>query len=614
MTQSNIYNATDSLDPTKITTEIADLLVQYLEQIGVEYVFGVPGGAIEPIYNALARSERRGGIRPVAACHEAGAAYMADGYARETGKLGVCLATSGPGATNLITGIACSYDNNIPVLAITGQPALPSFGRGALQESACTGVNVVGMFRHCTRYNSLVSHTNQFETKLVNAILTAHQGAKGPAHLSVPVDILREPISNSTPRYNLVDQLNKQNSLIDEHSIGEFEKLLDQAKQPVFLIGHGAADAIDSVMNLIQMTNALFVTTPDAKGLINPRHKSYRGVFGFGGHQSAIRVLHSNPDMVVAIGTGFGEFASSGWCDSVLNDKLVHVDSSEENLLRSPMARLHVRGNIKTVFDKLNGNYFAKKPESVFNQNNRILDSEINPFVEVLGLHEYVSDETPIKPQRLMKEISTRFPPDTRFVADAGNSMIWTPHYLQTYNRRKYDSPITAKPTNERRVRQSNWLRMTLDFAPMGWAIGASVGIARANPDNPTVCITGDGSYLMSGQEIAIAAKEQLPVVFIILNDSVYGMVMHGQRLADAEPIGYELPKTNFKALVESMGIEGHIIESPEDFDNIDFDAIFARKGPTLLDVRIDREEVPPMRMRLQTLGSVEESGEVKND
>lgn len=131
--------------------EAAELIVSCLETAGVEYVFGVPGGAVEPLYNALARSARRGGPRAVAARHESGAAFMADGYARETGRLGVCLATSGPGATNMITGVANAYANTVPLLAITGQPALPSFGRGALQESSCTGVDVMGMFGHCTR-------------------------------------------------------------------------------------------------------------------------------------------------------------------------------------------------------------------------------------------------------------------------------------------------------------------------------------------------------------------------------------------------------------------------------------------------------------------------------
>ena len=151
----------------------------------------------------------------------------------------------------------------------------------------------------------------------------------------------------------------------------------------------------------------------------------------------------------------------------------------------------------------------------------------------------------------------------------------------------------------------ANWLRMSLDFSPMGWAIGTAVGIARGNPHGPVVCITGDGSYLMSGQEITTAAEEKLPVIFVILNDHAYGMVMHGQRLAGAEPIAYELTPVDFRKMAESMGIPAHVIESPTDFDQIDFATMLERKGPTLIDVRIDRNEVPPMHVRMKTLGSL---------
>jgi acetolactate synthase-1/2/3 large subunit len=206
-----------------------------------------------------------------------------------------------------------------------------------------------------------------------------------------------------------------------------------------------------------------------------------------------------------------------------------------------------------------------------------------------------------------MKELSKRFPPSTRFLADAGNSMMWSAHYLQPWNRRGLGHRVRPMGVigDERRSAHGSWLRIALEFAPMGWAIGAAVGIARGNPGCPVACLTGDGSYLMNGQELTTAAEEGLPVVFIILNDGVYGMVMHGQRLAGAEPIAFELPRVDFRKLAESMGVPAHVIESPADFDGIDFGAMLSRKGPTLLDVRIDREEVPPMVMRLKTLGSV---------
>ncbi|MFT6387680.1 MAG: acetolactate synthase-1/2/3 large subunit [Cellvibrionaceae bacterium] len=579
----------------------AEIIIEYLEHIGVEYVFGVPGGTIEPIYDALARSSRRGGPKPVNACHESAAAYMADGYYRETGKLGVCIATSGPGATNLITGVACAYDNNIPMLVLTGQPAIPSFGKGALQESACSGVNILGMFRHCTRYNSLVSHQDQLERKLANALLTAFQ-SKGPTHLSLPVDILREAIDRLTPRYNLSDKLDRNLSIMDEESVDELVTILRNKKKPVFFIGSGAVESIDAIMMLVNITQALFVTTPDAKGLINPLHQSYRGVFGLGGHDSAIDTLQNNRSVTLAFGTGFGEFSTNNWSESLLNEQLIHIDDTSDNLLRSPMARLHVLGRILTICNRLVDQLLLVPRKATKTSASSLVSKNINPYVSLQEPDKYYSNATPIKPQRLMKELSERFPPSTRFLADAGNSMMWAPHYLQPQNRR--EQQLYNK--SERRSGNSSWLRLTLNFAPMGWAIGAAVGVARGNPDCPTVCITGDGAYLMSGQEITIAAQEKLPVVFVILNDGVYGMVMHGQRLAGAEPISFNLQAVNFCDLAKAMGIHSFLIESPDDFDQLVMKDILTRKGPTLLDVRIDREEIPPMVSRLKTLGTIE--------
>ncbi|HEU0198834.1 MAG TPA: thiamine pyrophosphate-binding protein, partial [Burkholderiaceae bacterium] len=554
-----------------------------------------------------ARSARRGGPRPVVSRHEAGAAFAADGYARETGKLGVCITTSGPGATNLITGVACAYDNSVPILAITGQPALPSFGKRALQESSCTGVNTVGMFQHCTRYNSLVSHADQVEHKLVNAVLRAHHTPQGPAHLSIPVDILRSPLERSERAYDLAALLRDKAALIDKRAVDHLQQELARAARKVFFIGPSCGEAIDVIMALVEATDAEFITSPDAKGLINPRHHAFRGVFGFGGHASAEAVLRSRPDLVVAFGTGFGELSSSGWCSSMLNRNLVHVDSCEQNLMRSPMARLHVRGDLRQVCERLLRRMPAPAAarDNVFNIAD-VRPDACNPAVALQEPVKFHSDDAPIKPQRLMKELSLRCPPNTRFLADTGNSMIWAVHYLQPFNRRAGRRPAADGPaTPERRSGTANWLRTTMDFAPMGWAIGAAIGIARGNPNNPVVCITGDGSYLMSGQEITTAVQEQLPVVFVILNDSAYGMVMHGQRLAGAEPIAYELPGVDYALMAEAVGADGYIVEKPADLDALDFEAILSHNGPSVIDVRIDREEVPPMILRLKTLGSV---------
>lgn len=579
----------------------ADLLVAYLEQIGVEYVFGVPGGAIEPLFDAMARSQRRGGLRPIVARHEAGAAFMADGYARETGRLGVCCATSGPGSTNLITGVACAHDNNVPLLAISGLPALPSFGRGALQESSGTGVNAFAMFQHCTRYNAMVSHPSQLERKLTNALMTAQQSPGGPAHLAIPLDILRGALPSITPAYNLEALFEQGPILIDERAIQRLNDELRRSPRTVFVIGASCIDAIETIMALVELTGARFITTPDAKGYINPRHPAYCGVFGFGGHSSAATLLFSAPDLVLAFGTGFSEFVSGGWCDSLLNNRLVHIDNSEDNLMRSPMAMLHVCGHIRSTCERL---IELQKAEASAG-DIRCPDGTVT----LQSPDSYHSDATPIKPQRLMKALSECCPPDTRFLADSGNSMVWTVHYLQPRNRRMARTHLhLVGKLPEQRSGTANWLRVMMDFCPMGWAIGAAVGIARGNPDCPVVCITGDGAFLMSGQEITVAATESLSVVFVVLNDGALGMVKHGQRLANAEPIGYELPAVDYRKLAEAMGIPGHVIHSPQQLDALDFNAMLRRKGPTLLDVRIDPDEVPPMLLRMKTLGTLKES------
>ncbi|MCR4304496.1 MAG: thiamine pyrophosphate-binding protein [Gallionella sp.] len=570
------------VEPQPQPMEAADLLVAYLEQIGVEYVFGVPGGAIEPLYNALARSARRGGPRPVVARHESGAAYMADGYARESGRIGVCCATSGPGSTNLITGVACAYENEIPMLAITAQPALHLLGRGALQESSGAGFDTVAMFRTCTRYSALISHPDQLERQLTTALLSAYQPTPGPVHLSIPVDVQRT-LLKCGPSYNLAHLL-KPLSAVDDAAVRELQAQLAQARQVVVLIGSGCGEAVDLVIELAERMNAVFVVTPDAKGFISPRHPLYRGVFGFAGHRSAVAAMEDDGvDLILAVGSNLSEWTSNGWSEAVLNNRLVHIDSCEAHLTRSPMARLHVRGRIRPVFERVLRTLRRDDTKEIsVGEMLRFKKTPVenDPF-------KSASADAPIKPQYLMRELGWRSPPDTRFLTDTGNSTTWAIHHLAMHDHR----PSAG-----------GWMRLTMNFAPMGWAIGGAVGTALANRSAPVVCITGDGSLLMNGQEMTVALTEKLTVLYVILNDAALGMVKHGQRLAGAEPVGFDLPEVDFRLLAESMGIPGHVIRSAEDFDNLDLDAILSHPGPTVLDVRVDREEAPPMELRLRVL------------
>ncbi len=578
--------------------DLADLLVEQLEQIGVEYIFGVPGGAIEPLYNAMARSSRKGGLRPIVARHESGAAFMADGYARETGKLGVCCSTTGPGATNLITGVASAFVDNTPMLVITAQTALHLFGKQSLQESSCTAVNTVAMFQSCTRYSSLVSHRGQLEGKLVSAIAATQGPPAGPAHLSIPMDVLAAPRRMRPARSAVrLESVLKRHTLTDPDALAELLFELEQAKRVVLLLGDGCGDAIEEIIEFAELVQAPIITGPAGKRWMNHQHPLYRGVLGFAGHPSARDTLvDKRNNLVLAVGTRLGEMIFGGWEeDEELNAKLIHIDDNLEHFSHSSLARLHVCGTLRNIFrtsiDSLKEKRtvgalcLAPLPCSV---TDRVGCGGADYPAAQIALNEPAacfSTAFPLKPQRLMRELSLRLPENARVFVDAGNSWAWATHYLH--------------------LKSTGLYRVGMGYGAMAWAIGASVGGALGAAGAPTVCITGDGSFLMSGQELTVAVAEKLPVVFVILNDSVLGMVMHGQRMGGAEEVAFELPPVDYAQVARAMGAHAETIRTVEELAAVDFRDICKREGPTLLDVHIDPEEIPPMASRMKTLGSL---------
>jgi len=603
-------------EQNKSPDEACDLLISYLEQLGVEYLFGIPGGAIEPLYNSLARSERRGGIKAVVARHETGAAFMAEGYARNSGRLGVCCSTTGPGATNLITGVASAYENKVPLLVITAQTALKSFGKRAFQESADTGINIVGMFQFCTRFNTMVSHIDQLEQKLITAVMTAIRES-APVHLSIPIDILKAHLSSAAPRYDL-PTLIQQPHFQDERGITRLIEQIDRSRKIVFVLGSGSREAESLILDVAALIDALVVTTPDGKGLVSPYHPLYRGVIGFAGHASASKLL-ADPavDTIIAVGTIISEWTSNGWDSaSFLNDRLIHIESEASHLTGSPMSKIHVRGSITSIFENLSENLRCKNIDKNVSGRQDIAHQTIGKettfrekieqvqHFELASMRKYYDDSSPIKPQWLMHRLAQLFPPNTRYLADTGNSFAWAIHYLHPFDRRMSQRRTDGRHDNGRRQRNAGLFQCALEFASMGWAIGSSVGAALACPGEPIVCITGDGSLLMSGQEMTVALQHQLPVVFIILNDSSLGMVKHGQLLGGAENIGHQLPAVDFSEMARAMGVVGYRIKQSQDLLNLNIQTICSRNGPTVLDVLIDPDEVPPMDMRIKTLVS----------
>ena len=565
-----------------------DLILRYLERLGVEYVFGVPGGSIEPFFDALARSERRGGPRLIVARHEAGAAFMAEGYARETGKLGVCCATAGPGATNLITGVASAFADNIPMLVITAQTAIEKFGQGSLQEASCTGINTLEMFAACTRYNTLVSHPAQLEHKLLQAISLTFSNQPGPVHLSVPLDVMRATVPKPFAKGNLRAFINHE-VVPSQHALQLLLKDLAACRKATFVIGEGAAGAVPEIMSLLEAKAWPFVTTPRGKGLVDHFHPLYRGVFGFAGHDSAREALKpEHADRVVVIGTALDEVATAAWdYSTILSERLIHLSPNPEHLLRSTMARLVILGSLEhslKPFAELIGDGAEVAPRGHAFDN---LPVGLKLANRDACLNH--ADAGAIKPQALMTYMSQHCPDNSRVLMDSGNSFLWGIHYWNS-----------KRPADLHH--RKSLFHIGIGFASMGWAIGASVGVATAADGAPVICFTGDGSYLMAGQELTVARQYNLNVIMVVLNDSSLGMVRHGQQLGGAEPIGTELPKIDFAMMAQACGVEAYQINTLDDLKALDLEDILARPGPCLLDVRVDAEQVPPMGTRIKVL------------
>lgn len=563
---------------------VADLLIQFLLMLDVNHIFGIPGGAIEPIYNAIARASRRQNLNAVVARHESGAAFMAQCFGKQTQTLGVCIVTTGPGATNAITAVASAYMEQIPMLIISGYTPFNKIGQGALQDSSHTGVDILKLFAPITLYNTAIADKQQFVKEFSNAILSAYGDRRGPVHLSIPRNLLESASArgHDLPDMQLLLQQQDDNS-IDIYTVHRLAGMLRNKKLAI-VIGERAHQAIPELMTFCQCAQALFATTPGAKGLVNPHHPMNRGVFGFAGHHSSEELLNPfDTELLLLVGTSLSEWdLPNGDINIIGADRIVHIDTDKLHFHNTAYARFHCRTNIREFFQYTLINNYGTQATKTFPH------SEILPYKE----NNYLTHGIKIHPARLMQELSNKLHGNIQFFADAGNSCAWAIHYLH--------APAWAG--TRKHFRQSHcWFHMSDKFASMGWAISSAIGAAFAKPDHTIFCLTGDGSWLMSGQELTVAIQHQLNIVFVVLNDSAYGMVKHGQRLARAEAIAFELPEIDFQQLGEAMGASSHTLATSHELTSFDWDTV-TQAGPVLLNVLIDEEACPPIGSRLAVL------------
>ncbi|MBF0408843.1 MAG: thiamine pyrophosphate-binding protein [Candidatus Riflebacteria bacterium] len=561
----------------------SSLFIKYLQAEGIKYIFGVPGAPLMPIYHAMYESDSK--IKPIISKHEEGAAFMADGFARVSGKIGVCCGTTGPGTTNLITGIASSYSDSIPILVLTAQVATTAFGKGAVQES--TGedrsFSASDIFKQITKNSMLVFSAENLSFIIRKALRTALSPRMGPVHLSLPPDIMRKEIGDLDP---LLEPYRVETSYFDREKIKQAAKILLKAKKPVLLIGFGVilSEASREIIDLAELLSIPVATTPQAKGSFPDKHPLSLGVFGLAGTRTASAMIleSQETDLLFSIGMSFDEWGTNAWDTRLKGNKiLIQVDIDPSQIGKNYSVNLGLVGDAKTIIKELWFELQRQIIETDFicNRSSEEVQELKKTFPPINEIEKMSSDETPIKPQRLIGDLRKALPDDTVFFIDAGNNMVWAIHYLQVHFPRTFNT--------------------TLRFSPMGYSIPASIGAKLAVPDKPVVAICGDGGFMMHGLEVATAVNYNIPVIWVIMNDSRMNMIYQGESLQNKKGTeNYCFKPVDFSLIAKGMGAEGIRVEKPEEIIPAVKHALDIKK-PAVLDVIIDPDELSPIKERI---------------
>lgn len=571
--------------------QYSDLLIHYLEKEGVEYAFGIPGGALEPIYNALARSEARGAIKPILTKHEQGAAFMADAYARISGRLGVCCATTGPGASNLFAGITTSYADSIPVLALTAQIPVKNFGKNAFQDSSHEGIDMVEVFKKSTLYSALVINSRVADDTFRKAIRVSMTAKRGPVHLSLPSDVMSEYVDEHTHDH-LLSSCYVQPRYFDRKEVKDAAKLLSGAKKPAILIGSGAiwSGAADKIKELLELLCIPTATTPKAKGTLPENHELALGCFGFGGSPRAdAYLLDPSVDVLLAVGTSFNEWATHGWSDQLGRGRtIIQIDIDPYQFGRHYESVLPLSGDASGVINEMLYELRRTYRGTAFERSvrNKRFAHFCSTHPLTIPFEPNVESDEVIKPQQLMLDIRAAVPDDSIFFIDIGNNLAWALHYLEIIRPGTFFAP--------------------LGFSCMGYAVAGSIGGKLAAKQTPVIAIVGDGGFLMNGMEVATAVNYNVAVIWIVLNDSGLGMVRHGQRMSEnAMDTSHAFIPVDFVALAESLGATGVRINKAGQLNEALMSKLIGMDKPVVIDVLIDPDEVPPIGSRLSALKEV---------
>jgi acetolactate synthase-1/2/3 large subunit len=541
----------------------AQSLVNALEQAGVDVMFGIPGGAILPAYDPIYDSK----IRHILVRHEQGAGHAATGYAQATGRVGVCIATSGPGATNLVTPIADAHMDSVPLVAITGQVPGPAIGTDAFQEADIRGVTMP-----ITKHNYLITDPKDIPRAIAEAFYIANSGRPGPVLVDIAKDALQKmtdydyPTSITLRGYKPQTEPNAQ-SILDAAS------LISQSNKPVFYVGGGVikANAARELMQLAELVGAPVVTTLMARGAFPDSHHLHLGMPGMHGTVAAVTALQK-ADLLITLGARFDDRVTGKLSTFAVNAKVIHADIDPAEIGKNRHADVPIIGDLAPIMRALIPAVTAE-----FKKNKPDLTTwwrQMGSLREKYPLgYNHPADGT-LSPQYVIERIGAITGPDGIYVAGVGQHQMWASQFV------KYEKPRT-------------WLNSG-GLGTMGYAVPAAMGAKVGAPDTPVWAIDGDGCFQMTNQELVTCALNNIPIKVAIINNESLGMVRQWQslfyqnRYSNTDLHSKRIP--DFAKLAEAMGCVGLRCDSKSDVDKIIKEANAINDAPVVVDFNVHRD------------------------
>lgn len=546
----------------------ADIVIEALKEEGVEVIFGIPGGAIMEVYDALYRD---GAIKHILARHEQGAGHMAEGYAKATGRVGVAMSTSGPGATNLVTAIADAYMDSVPVVFITGQVPTHLIGNDAFQE-----VDIVGITRPITKHNFLVKRIEDLPLIIRQAFYIAKTGRPGPVLIDIPKDITQklsdvkipslEEVKESLPGYKPHLEGNIQ-------QIRKAIKLMVEAKRPVLYVGGGAvqAEAQKELVELAELMKIPVTTTNMGKGAFPESHPLALHMLGMHGTYYANMAVY-NCDLLIAVGARFDDRVTGKVEEFAPQARIIHIDIDPASISKNITVDVPIVGDVKIILRKLLEELKREGAKILYPEERQKWIEQVEKWKEKYPL-TYSKSNKVIKPQYVIEQIYLATKGEAIITTGVGQHQMWAAMFY------KYSFP--------RQFINSGGL------GTMGFGLPAGIGAKIGRPEKEVFVIDGDGSFMMTMQEIVTAVQYKVPVKVAIINNAYLGMVRQWQELFyERRYSEVDLSvQPDFVKLAEACGAVGFRAEKPSDVREIIEEALRIQDRPVIMDFHVDKEE-----------------------